>query len=103
MVFEQQRLTYRELNEQADRLAHHLACLGVGPDERVGLYVERSLEMVVGLLGILKAGGAYVPLDPNYPQDRLAFILDDCQPLVLLTAAKPARSVAARQRRHPLP
>ena len=85
VVCEQQRLTYRELNAQADRLAHHLALLGVGPDERVGLHVERSLGMVVGLLGILKAGGAYVPLDPNYPQDRLAFILGDSQPAVLLT------------------
>ena len=85
VVYEQQRLTYRELNEQADQLAHHLSLLGVGPDDRVGLCMERSLGMVVGLLGILKAGGAYVPLDPNYPQDRLAFILEDCRPLVLLT------------------
>jgi amino acid adenylation domain-containing protein len=85
VVCGQQRLTYQELNEQADRIADHLSLMGVGPDERVGLYVERSLGMVVGLLGILKAGGAYVPLDPNYPQDRLAFILDDAQPLVLLS------------------
>ena len=85
VVYEQQRLTYGELNERADRLAHHLILLGVGPDERVGLYVERSLGMVIGLLAILKAGGAYIPLDPNYPQDRLAFILEDCRPLVLLT------------------
>ncbi|MGP0058429.1 MAG: amino acid adenylation domain-containing protein [Beijerinckiaceae bacterium] len=85
IVFERRPLTYRELNEQADRLAHCLSLLGVGPDERVGLYVERSLAMVVGLLGILKAGGAYVPLDPNYPQDRLDFIMDDARPMVLLT------------------
>ena len=85
VVYEQQRLTYRELNEQADQLAYHLSLLGVGPDDRVGLCMERSLGMVVGLLAILKAGGAYVPLDPNYPQDRLAFILEDCRPLVLLT------------------
>jgi enterobactin synthetase component F len=85
LICKQQRLTYRELNEQADLLAKHLTLLGVKPLERVGLYVERSLGMVVGLLAILKAGGAYVPLDPNYPQDRLAFILEDCRPLVLLT------------------
>ena len=85
VVCEQQQLTYRELNKQANRLASHLALLGVGPDERVGLHVERSLDVMVGLLAILKAGGAYVPLDPNYPQDRLAFILEDCQPRVLLT------------------
>jgi amino acid adenylation domain-containing protein len=79
------RLTYRELNEQADRIAGQLSLLGVGPEERVGLYAERSLGMLVGLLGILKAGGAYVPLDPNYPQDRLEFIVDDAQPRVLLS------------------
>jgi amino acid adenylation domain-containing protein len=84
-VFERQRLTYRELNEQADRVARNLALLGVGPNERVALHVERSLGMLIGLLGILKAGGAYVPLDPNYPRDRLEFILEDCEPLVLLT------------------
>ena len=85
VVFEQQQLTFRELNEQANRVAQHLAGLGVGPDQRVGLCVERSPGMVIGLLGILKAGGAYVPLDPNYPHDRLVFILDDAAPLVLLT------------------
>jgi amino acid adenylation domain-containing protein len=85
IVFERRWMTYRELNEQAERIARELSLLGVGPDERVGLHVERSLEMVVGLLGILKAGGAYVPLDPSYPQDRLAFILDDARPRVLLT------------------
>lgn len=85
LVYEGQQLTYRDLNEQADRLAHRLTLLGVGPDRRVALHVERSLAMVVGLFGILKAGGAYVPLDPNYPHDRLSFILEDAQPLVLLT------------------
>ena len=78
VVFEGKHLTYRQLNERANQLAHYLQKLGVGPDTLVGICVERSLEMVVGLLAILKAGGAYVPLDPNYPQDRLAFILDDC-------------------------
>ena len=79
------RLSYRELNCQANQLAHYLRGLGVGPDVLVGIYVERSLEMVVGLLGILKAGGAYVPLDPDYPKDRLAFMLEDAQVSVLLT------------------
>lgn len=79
------QLTYRELNTLANRLAGHLQTLGVGPDQLVGLCVERSLEMVVGLLGIWKAGGAYVPLDPAYPQERLAFMLSDCGAKVLLT------------------
>jgi surfactin family lipopeptide synthetase A len=85
VVFEDQALTYQELNIRANKLAHHLQALEVGPEVLVGIYVERSLEMVVGLLGILKAGGAYVPLDPAYPQDRLAFILRDAQVSVLLT------------------
>ncbi len=78
-------LTYHELNVRANRLAHHLRGLGVGPDVRVGLIVERSPEMAVGLLGVLKAGGAYVPLDPDYPRDRLACMLGDAGVAVLLT------------------
>ncbi len=78
-------LTYHQLNCRANQLAHHLRSLGVGADVLVGLCVERSLEMVVGLLGILKAGGAYVPLDPEYPQERLGFMLEDAQLSVLLT------------------
>ncbi|WP_335219819.1 non-ribosomal peptide synthetase [Nostoc sp.] len=85
VVFEEQQLTYRELNIKANQLAQYLQNLGVGPDVLVGICVERSLEMIVGLLGILKAGGAYAPLDPNYPVDRLAFILEDAQVSVLLT------------------
>ncbi|BAY23196.1 non-ribosomal peptide synthase [Calothrix sp. NIES-2100] len=85
VVFENQQLTYRELNDRANQLAHQLQTLGVKPDVLVGICVERSLEMIVGLLGILKAGGAYVPLDPNYPSDRLAFMLSDAQLPVLLT------------------
>jgi amino acid adenylation domain-containing protein len=85
VVFEDQELTYRELNQRANQLAHHLRRLGVGPDVLVGIYLERSLEMVVGFLGILKAGGAYVPLDPAYPRQRLAFMLQDAQVPVLLT------------------
>src|SRR6266436_5511291 len=72
VVFEDQRLTYRELNVRANQLGHHLRSLGVGPEVLVALCVERSLETVVAVLGILKAGGAYVPLDPLYPRDRLA-------------------------------
>ncbi|RCJ26206.1 non-ribosomal peptide synthetase [Nostoc minutum NIES-26] len=83
--YENQQLTYYELNYRANQLAHYLRSLGVKPNVLVGLCVERSLEMVIGLLGILKAGGAYVPLDPEYPSDRLSFILDDTQVKVLLT------------------
>ena len=85
VAFEDERLTYRKLNERSNQLAHHLRGLGVGPDTLVALCVERSLEMVVGLLGILKAGGAYLPLDPSYPRDRLAFMLRDSGALLLLT------------------
>jgi amino acid adenylation domain-containing protein len=83
--FENQQLTYRELNERANQLAHHLARLGVTAEVPVAICVERSAEMVIGLLGILKAGGAYLPLDPSYPSERLEFMIDDAQPLVLLT------------------
>ncbi|MFO0108887.1 MAG: non-ribosomal peptide synthetase, partial [bacterium] len=85
VVFEEQQLTYDELNCRANQLAHYLQSLGVGADVLVGICVERSLEMIVGLLAILKAGGAYVPLDPEYPQERLSFILEDAQVKVLLT------------------
>ena len=77
VVFEEQSLTYRELNARANQLAHNLRSLGVGPDVLVGLCVERCVEMVVALVGILKAGGAYVPLDPRLPRERLAFLLRD--------------------------
>ncbi|HEU4562037.1 MAG TPA: amino acid adenylation domain-containing protein, partial [Longimicrobium sp.] len=83
--FEEESLTYAELNEHANRLAHHLVRRGVGPEVRVGLCLERSLEMVVAILAVLKAGGAYVPLDPGYPAERLAFILADSATSVLLT------------------
>ncbi len=85
VVYENQQLTYYELNYRANQLAHYLKSLGVKADALVGLCVERSLEMVVGLLGILKAGGAYVPLDPDYPTERLSFILEDAQVSVLVT------------------
>ena len=80
-----QSLTYQELNEQANRIAHYLQKLGIGADDTVGLYLERSLQMVVATLGIIKSGGAYLPLDLNYPKDRLAFMLDDTKTRVLLT------------------
>ncbi|MBN3921607.1 MAG: AMP-binding protein [Nostoc sp. NMS4] len=85
VVFENQQLTYHELNCRANELAHYLQSLGVGADVLVSICVKRSLDMVVGLLGILKAGGAYMPLDPEYPQDRLSFMVDNAQAKVLLT------------------
>jgi amino acid adenylation domain-containing protein len=95
VVFENQQLTYGELNDHANQLAHHLQALQVKTETLVGISVERSLEMIVGLLGILKAGAAYVPLDPAYPEDRLAYILEDAQVLVLLTTEDLAGSFAA--------
>ncbi|HLK55511.1 MAG TPA: amino acid adenylation domain-containing protein [Chthonomonadaceae bacterium] len=83
--FEGASLTYRALNQRANQLAHYLQKLGVGPEMLVGVFMERSLEMVVTLLGILKAGGAYVPLDSNYPQERIAFMLEDSRTPILLT------------------
>ncbi|AMA46430.1 hypothetical protein APT63_12830 [Pseudomonas sp. 22-AL-CL-001] len=85
LVFGGTRLSYAQLNERANRLAHRLIELGVGPDVLVGIAAERSVEMVVGLLAILKAGGAYVPLDPEYPQDRLRYMLEDSGVSLLLT------------------
>ena len=86
-TYEGAQLTYGELNEKANRLARHLRSLGVVPETRVAICVERSLEMVVGLLAVLKAGGAYVPLDPSYPVDRLRYMLEDSAPAVVLTHA----------------
>lgn len=85
VIFDDHELTYAELNRRANQLAHHLQHLGVGPESLVGICVERSLEMIVGLLGILKAGAAYVPLDPSYPTERLALMLNDAYVRVLLT------------------
>lgn len=81
------RLTYRELNRRANRVARYLRILGVGPDTLVGLCTQRSAETIVGLLGVLKAGGAYVPLDPHYPSERLAFMMEEIQAPVILTQA----------------
>ena len=88
VVLGNRALTYRELDEQSNRLAWHLRSLGVGPETHVGLFVERSLEMVVAVLGILKAGGAYVPLDPEYPAQRIVYILEDARPRVVLTVER---------------
>ncbi|MEI3648947.1 MAG: amino acid adenylation domain-containing protein [Dolichospermum lemmermannii FEM_B0920] len=85
LVFEDQQLTYQQLNSQANKLAHYLQFLGVEPEILVGVYLERSLEMIVGYLGILKAGGAYVPLDPNYPPERLNYMVADSQMSIILT------------------
>ncbi|MDP2626382.1 MAG: amino acid adenylation domain-containing protein, partial [Candidatus Rokubacteria bacterium] len=85
VVFEDQRLTYRELDRRANQLARHLRTLGVGPDTFVALCLRRSLDLVIGLLGILKAGAAYLPLDPSHPAERLRFMLADARPLLVLT------------------
>ena len=85
VTFEDKRLAYRELNQRANQLAHYLRRLGVGPDVLVGICMERSLEMIVGLLGVLKAGGAYVPLDPDYPKERLSYMMKESHAPVLLT------------------
>ena len=88
LIFEDQQLSYRELNARANQLAHLLHQRGVGPDVLVGVMAERSPEMVVALLGILKAGGAYLPLDPSYPHERLAFMLEHSQATLLLTQSQ---------------
>jgi natural product biosynthesis luciferase-like monooxygenase protein/amino acid adenylation domain-containing protein/FkbM family methyltransferase len=85
LVFREQSLSYAELNQRANALARQLRALGVGPDDAVGVYLDRSLEMMIALLGTLKAGGAYVPLDPAYPHDRLAYMVEDARVQVVLT------------------
>src|SRR5262249_18512983 len=83
--YEDQHLTYVGLNARANQLAQYLRQLGVGPEALAGIYLERSLEMIVGILGILKSGGAYVPLDPGLPKERLRVTLNESRPLGLLT------------------
>ncbi|MFL5381523.1 MAG: amino acid adenylation domain-containing protein, partial [Longimicrobiaceae bacterium] len=95
--FEEESLTYRELNERANRLAHHLRRRGVGPEVRVGICLERGVEMVVGIVAVLKAGGAYVPLDPSYPAERIAYILEDAAVPVLLTQESLRDALPARE------
>ncbi|HZP49296.1 MAG TPA: amino acid adenylation domain-containing protein [Vicinamibacterales bacterium] len=88
LTFEGRTLTYDALNRRANKLAHRLRALGVGPDVLVGVSVERSLELVIAILGVLKAGGAYVPLDPSYPAERLRFMLDDAHVALVVTAGQ---------------
>ena len=85
LVYEDQELSYAKLNRRANRLAHYLMLLGVKPDVRVAICIERGLNLIVALLGVLKAGGAYVPLDSAYPAERLDYLLKDSAPAVLLT------------------
>ncbi len=97
VVMDKQQLSYKDLNERANQLAHYLRTCGVQPDTLVGLCIERSLDMVVGLLGILKAGGAYVPLDPSYPDERLALMVRDAGISVLLTRQATAMRLATSE------
>ncbi|WP_427156899.1 amino acid adenylation domain-containing protein [Aliinostoc sp. HNIBRCY26] len=97
VVFGEQKLTYKELNTRANQLAHYLQTLGVKPDVPVAICFERSLEMIVGLLGILKAGGAYIPLDPTYPKERLTQMLSDSQTSLLLTTENLAIALPEHQ------
>ena len=85
LLIENQSLTYKELNDRANQLAHYLISLGVKPESRVGLWVTRSFDMVIGILAVLKAGGTYVPFDPEYPRERVAYMLEDSEISVLLT------------------
>ncbi|GCA91666.1 non-ribosomal peptide synthetase [Microcystis aeruginosa] len=97
VVCSQQQLTYNELNCRANQLAHYLQKLGVKPEELVGICLERSLDMIVGLLAILKVGGAYVPIDPDYPQERISFMLQDTQVKIILTCESLQNSLPNHQ------
>ncbi|CAG0937652.1 hypothetical protein TFLX_06601, partial [Thermoflexales bacterium] len=97
IVLGDQQLTYASLDQRANQLAHHLQRLGVGPETLVGLYLERSPEVIIGLLGVLKAGGAYLPLDPLYPPERVAFMLEDAAVPVVLTQSQRVAQLSTRQ------
>ena len=99
VVFEDQELTYRQLNGRANQVAHYLRKLNVGPEVCVGIYIERSLDMIVGLLGILKAGGAYLPLDHTYPAELIAYMVQDARIPVLLTQARFVKNLPEHQAR----
>ncbi len=88
VVYEDQKITYEQLNTSANQLAHYLHAEGVRPEARVGICVERSLEMIIGILAILKAGGAYVPMDPRYPKEHIAHVMEDAMPQLVLTQEK---------------
>ena len=96
LVFEEEQLTYQQLNQKANQLAHYLQTLGVKPEVLVGICVKPSVDMIVGLLGILKAGGVYVPLDPNYPQERLAFMLEDSNLDIMLSQEALTENISDR-------
>jgi amino acid adenylation domain-containing protein len=98
LVCGEQRLSYRELNGRANQVAHHLRGLGVGPEGLVGICAERSVEMVVAMMGVLKAGGAYLPMDPAYPEERLGFMLEDAKVSVLLTQSGVEREWPGKMR-----
>ncbi len=93
VVYEDHKLTYRELNERTNQLARVLRDKGVGSDSIVGIMVERSLEMIVGIMGVLKAGGAYLPIDPEYPDDRISYILEDSKAELILTQSKYVKNI----------
>jgi amino acid adenylation domain-containing protein len=93
VVFEDESLTYKDLNRRANQVAHHLLALGIRPDDRVAICAERGLDMVIGLLGILKSGAAYIPLDPSYPCERLAYMLGDSKPVAILSQSGVQKSL----------
>ena len=93
VVFKNTRISYQELNKRANQLARHLRKLGVGPEVLVGICMERSIEMIIGVLGIVKAGGAYIPLEPSYPKELLSFMLSDANPLILVVQEKVIESL----------
>jgi amino acid adenylation domain-containing protein len=97
VIFEGRQLTYRELNRKANQLAHHLRKLGIKAESRVGICLDRSLDMIIGLLGILKAGGAYVPMDPEFPSERLAFMLEDSGVVAVLTSDSIQQHLSSRR------
>ncbi|TYZ51954.1 non-ribosomal peptide synthetase, partial [Ralstonia solanacearum] len=87
VTFGRTQLSYAELNARANRLAHHLIGLGVQPEDRIAVALHRCIDLPVAMLAIVKAGAVYLPLDPNYPAERIAFMLDDARPALLLTAS----------------
>src|SRR5207253_721446 len=94
IVCENQQLTFRELNARANQLARYLQTLGVKPESIVGICVDRSVEMAIAIIATLKAGAAYLPLDPEYPKERLAFMLEDARPAIVLTKASLGESLS---------